>query len=1417
MKTIIVKLSILMLAFLAVLGGNAESLRVIAINFNSGSGVVSVGSDSDIPDLPLDGAAWNNLSDASATEVAVAAKKTDGSEADGSASITYSSSGNYHWTDASTGVLKGYLDDNGANVNITLSNVPFAWYDVFVLAATDTENANFNSKTINGTAYTVKNGETVAGTEAWGASRNLTPNEEKNLMKVENLTSSTLSIVSVKNGSTTRGCIAALVLVEKDAPIVTKKMTSCFHLDANADNAVEGGPALTKIGEGTELWNTDTGKQAFGSAAFKSNTTTDSFVLEDFEYGLAPKTGWTLSFWVCPNGMASWTDVCGFAFGSVRYKIERNNGNAFQLYNNTGDETNYPALDNAIAYTDNNNSWVNLVFVSNANNDGFDIYANGTLVQNYMAKGTNKTFGNGLPTLTRVAIGVNGIGDGANTNNGRTSPALVDEVAIYNFAATAAQVKWLAANAPSEEMYSGDYAVEISGTVNVSTLAGKTATLVGDAMLLVDGTMLGSVAVVGAADKTLTLTDGPDYVMTAEDYAKIDLSSFKGQVVWDSAYVSGKACWIDYEFNGDMTSTGTDTSALNRDQDGEQYLYGPNLIDDFAKDSDNNAYGLYAGAHPYRAVSGYPNVWTCAIYGTLPEYNDGILVAFGTKSKGFVGLATQDVVQNKVRLVYVNGSGTILKEAQMSVPEAFTTPHLYLFTRDGNTITVYLDGKKIAELTNDDGYTFGNGLQIASVYEGMPSCLKRFAPNVFEDGVDDPRAKRCVLDAMRLYNVRLAQKAIDALKAEFPYESQIGKFTRTLSGGEANWVATDGWTSGTTTSAQPVADAEVVVTTGSAATTVAVNLNETANYSAVTFTGSAPVTLTAGSVPITAAETTIAAPVTIAYGAYNVSALTIAEGGSLVFDYSAYPIASVTAPVTIALTGLTQNYGESVSVTKPAEMAGRSMTFVYDTATRSYQLVLALTRPAGDIMLPADGGTASQVTLMNDTVYTDAKGEPTIVFYPEDWIVVDREVTVTIGQNLTIPAKLKVVAGGILKLNFASDVTQSGFAYNATVRVEEGGVYDLANALGHKDYSHPIILAGGTLTNTGVASDVSGRQYWQNTVEATSTIHVPENEFGAVNNRHEYHDYNLNGNTLVKTGAGQFTFRKAIFVGGGTLKVDEGTVVLDTCTVPEGAALNYVIAEGAKIEIVGNALRKTGMVTGAGTLVYNLGFTTSDVYQNAGWSGTVWIKNTAWDNANLGRLGNASTGAAYKLTGMTARPDNDGCNAPMILEDDGEVKALTISTNVTGAASYHFNTVSGSGTFQWNPALIEGDIPGRIFWLKNIDDYTGKLVTGNYLQFTIGGTSAGDLTPGAIKVADGVTLTPANWSAKSIDFGSTLKVKGVKGDVIATVTEAPSFGKVKVTLVDGETETTGYILKARQVTSGYKVFVSQAGFTISVR
>lgn len=1403
----------------------AQAARVLAINFASGKGAPSANSDCDIPGFQLDGAAFFGSTGGSGSNVSVPAKNQDGTAADGSAKLAFSSSGVWEWDSASS-FYKGYLDDNPTSgsmtsVDVTVSEIPFAAYDLYLVAQSDQGTGKFSYKTINGTTYTAdENGRGKFGTATWGSTQANTLSLGGNVLVVEDLHGDLVINSPVKNGST-RGCIAALVIVEKDAT-VEKKMTSCFHLDGTADNAVEGGPALTKSGDVEEPWNTDEGKQAFGSASFASGNTATSYVLEDFNYGLAPKTGWTLSFWVCPNGMATWKDACGFAFGSVRYKIERNGANAFQLYNNSGSDTICPALDNAIAYADNNNSWVNLVFVSNANNDGFDIYANGNFVQHYMAKNGNKAFGTGLPTLTRVAIGVNAIGNGANTSDGRTSPALVDEVAIYNFAATEAQVKWLAANAPSEAMYTGDYAVEISGTVNVSTLAGKTATLVGDATLVVDAELTDTITVIGTANKTLTLADGADHAMTAADYAKIDLGAYKGQIVWNSTYVSGKACWIDYEFNGDMTSTGTDTSALNRDQDNGQYLYGPNAIDDFAKDAEDSAYGLYAGSHPWRNMSGYPNVWTCAIYGTLPEYNDGVLVAFGTQANGFIGLATQDVAQNKIRLVYVNASGTILKEAPMAVPEAFTTPHLYLFTRDGNTITVYLDGKEIATLTNDEGYTFGNGLQIASVHGGTPSCLKRFAPNVFTDGINDPRAKRCVLDAMRLYNVRLGPKAIDALKAEFPYESQIGKFTRTLSGGEANWVATDVWTSGTTTAAQPVADAEVVVTTGSAATTVAVNLDETASYAAVTFTGSVPVTLTAGSAPITAAETTIAAPVTIAYGAYNVSALTIAEGGSLVFDYSAYPIASVTAPVTMVLTGLTQNYGDKVSVTQPAEMASHTMTLKYDADSRTYQLAIALARPAGDLSLPAGDPETGAVTIMNNTVYTDANGNEAIPFYPEDWIVVNREVTVTIGENLTVPAKIKVVDGGVLKLNFASDVTQSGFAYNATVRVEEGGVYDLANADGHKDYSHPIVLAGGKLTNSGIATTVNSRQYWQMSVAEDSTIEVSGNEFGAVNSEHNAHNYYLNGNTLVKTGAGQYTFKTATFVRGGTLQVTAGTVVLDNCAVPEGAVLNFVVAEGARIIVRGNALAKTGTVTGAGTVVYEAGVNTSSSYQDEGWTGTVWVKNMVWNGWDLGRDGNRSS--TVKITGVKGYSLDGGCDAEVFFQDEGDTKAL-LATNGSSSAVYFFRKVSGSGTFGWDiwdETITAGPTGGHIFWLKDASDYSGQLVTGNYLHFKIGATAPDGRTPGAITVVDGATIGAGNWLAKSISFGSTLNVKGTKGAVVATVAPVatePTFDKVKVSLLDanGVKKDGEYQLKTRAVEGGYEVYVDATGFSVHLR
>ncbi|MGN0875906.1 MAG: hypothetical protein ACI4TC_01390, partial [Kiritimatiellia bacterium] len=885
--------------------------------------------------------------------------------------------------------------------------------------------------------------------------------------------------------------------------------------------------------------------------------------------------------------------------------------------------------------------------------------------------------------------------------------------------------------------------------------------------------------------------------------------------------VSGKGCWMDYEFDGNLSNVGTDTIGLSRDGSD----FGDDASSDFKTDEGGNAYALYAGTHPYRDVT-YPTEWSCAIYCSVPDYPKAALITFGTKDGGLIGLIA-GTEKDQVFLVRTNGDEPYEILATMAVPNAATAQHLYVFTKTVREIKVYLDGKLWTTYTSATDINFGGGMQIASVYGNVGSTgIVRFDKALFADDADNTTLRKSLIGMMRLYNAVLGPNAAAALSEEFPYVSPNGLFTRDVTS-SGTWSQTDAWTkvqeSGDAVASIPE-DGATVKLTASGEATVEVNLASAMKTEELVIDGSAALTFTrpqAGKVANSGA-TTINTAVTIANQALDLAGgpLTLGANGSICFDLTDYPFGSVLEPTVVALTGMTANQGEKVTSIHPDSLTkGRLADVVYDTASQTYQLKIGFAREPGEVYLPETAITDGAATIMNDTDYVDANGDETLLYSNNDWIVIDQELTLTIGENLSRPAKIKVVDGGVLKLNFASDVTQSGYAYNATVRVEEGGVYDLANADGHKDYSHPIVLAGGTLTNSGIATTVASRQYWQMSVEKDSKIDVSGNEFGAVNSGHNAHNYNLNGYTLVKTGAGQFTFKTANFVGGGTIRVDAGKVILSGCTVPSGTTLNFVIAEGAEVEIDnGTTFGKPGSVTGAGMITYTAGISPEPIFQDEGWQGTVWLKNMTWNNANLGREGNMSTGAKLRLTSFVGYPDNDGSNAEIELHDEGLLPAMSVTNAADRAAAYQIRKLSGSGTFSWLMDEESSAIDGRIYWLKNIDDYTGKLVTGDYLQFMIGGTSAGDLTPGAIKVADGLTIYPANWSAKSITFGETLKVKGVKGDVIATVANEPTFGKVKVTLVDGDgNETSGYALMTRAIEGGYEVFVSLSSFTISIR
>ena len=114
--------------------------------------------------------------------------------------------------------IQGYLDDGG-NVNIKLSAVPYETYDVIIYCSTDDSSKSFKAKTVNGTIYTwdATAGETTttdSDTATWGLASAAAGKAVygANTLRINGL-SGPLSIAGGTNGNNARGCISAIQIM----------------------------------------------------------------------------------------------------------------------------------------------------------------------------------------------------------------------------------------------------------------------------------------------------------------------------------------------------------------------------------------------------------------------------------------------------------------------------------------------------------------------------------------------------------------------------------------------------------------------------------------------------------------------------------------------------------------------------------------------------------------------------------------------------------------------------------------------------------------------------------------------------------------------------------------------------------------------------------------------------------------------------------------------------------------------------------------------------------------------------------------------------------------------------------------------------------------------------------------------------
>ncbi len=114
--------------------------------------------------------------------------------------------------------IQGYLDDGG-NVSITLTSVPYETYDLIIYCSTDDSSKSFKAKTVNGTIYTwdATAGETTttgSDTATWGLASAAAGKAVygANTLRINGL-SGPLSIKGGTNGNNARGCISAIQIM----------------------------------------------------------------------------------------------------------------------------------------------------------------------------------------------------------------------------------------------------------------------------------------------------------------------------------------------------------------------------------------------------------------------------------------------------------------------------------------------------------------------------------------------------------------------------------------------------------------------------------------------------------------------------------------------------------------------------------------------------------------------------------------------------------------------------------------------------------------------------------------------------------------------------------------------------------------------------------------------------------------------------------------------------------------------------------------------------------------------------------------------------------------------------------------------------------------------------------------------------
>jgi len=799
---------------------------------------------------------------------------------------------------------------------------------------------------------------------------------------------------------------------------------------------------------------------------------------------------------------------------------------------------------------------------------------------------------------------------------------------------------------------------------------------------------------------------------------------------WD---VTGKNCWWDYGFNGNLDSVGTDTQTMS--EEGTKPYYN----------EDNTALRVGYGT-PYRGAT-YPEEFTAVIYGKMVNTANQMEIGFGSTyagtAKGVV-IACGDPSKDEVKLLVTSGYG-VVETIPMTVTDPYDTDHLYAFTcqtiNDGGTdktkVSLYLDGKFLQAYTFASKVTLGTGFQVGSIHGGsLAGYDKATTANTHAD-----------LDFLRVYQTVLNAEAMAKYAEKYPYTSKGGVSERTFDDSlDQTWVAygITPWTvtpyEQTAYSTNSALAGSQVTVSASADAEVTMNLGATTTYESLTVGEGSAIVFKAGEdavEPTITGGTTIKTDVMVDYNAIKFGTVEVASGKTLTFDFTDYPFDTYYQTTTIPFTGATSGEGTITATGLPTE-GTRTATFVKNASTDQYELKITVDPTTPFIYTIASGAETGTWTFGGEEV-TQAivDANPKVVVWKQG----DGSWT-----NVVLNRTFVIVEGSLV----------AGQAQNLTSSVTVDGLttFDMNGKI---DGYVTIKLNGGTLVNNGAEMGTGSRQMNGITLTDDSTVGGTGN-FGMISSGYAANTLDLGGKVLTKADANTFWLASTTVTNGTLNVVGGGIKVVGNKATTFADDAKLVLAKGTTLD---NAVTlNIGAITANGATINNTGTITPF------WlSGEATLTgNGTWGTNTLdGATVNVGTkhdfvfaGAGYVNAVLTAAE----------IASEGPITIFEVEeglTSVTGGTvkDEDGNVVPGNwagGRFQVDHEAKIGttyyltlqdalEVGGEVVMLKSVtDEYTVPADTVVLLDFN--GFAITNNSRQAINNHGTLTITNGNISAK---------------------------------------------------------------------